>query len=128
MPFGPFLLRRLGPTKSLIFGSSLALMGTFLSSFVTNFNLFMLTYAFFFGFGIGICYLVPVTCSWQYFPNRKGLVTGIIVGGFGFGSFIFSFLSTAIINPDNLKPDLLVDGMRIFTQAEIVDRTPYMLR
>jgi MFS transporter, OFA family, oxalate/formate antiporter len=109
-------------------GSSIALIGTFLSSFATNFNLFLLTYSFSFGLGVGICYLVPLTCAWHYFPNRKGLVAGIILGGYGFGAFIFSFISTAIINPNNLRPDVVIDGTRIFTQSEIVDKVPYMIR
>ena len=126
--FGPFLLKRLGPTYWLCVGSSISLIGTFIASFMTNFYLYCIFYSAWFGIGVGCCYLVPVTCAWQYFPNYKGLVTGIIVGGFGFGSFIFSFLSTAIINPNNEKPDLRIDGGRIFTQQHIIDKTPYMLR
>lgn len=55
-------------------------------------------------------------------------MTGIIVGGFGFGSFIFNFVSTAIINSDNEKPDLYVEGSRIFSQQHIIDMTPVMMR
>ena len=56
------------------------------------------------------------------------MVTGIIVGGFGFGSFVFSFFSTALINPSNLHPELIIAGGRIFVQPEIVSMTPIMLR
>jgi MFS transporter, OFA family, oxalate/formate antiporter len=126
--FGPYLLRKMGPTRWLTFGSSIFLVGTFLSTFFTNFVAFCIFYSVCFGVGVGCCYLVPITCSWQYFPHRKGLVTGIIVGGFGFGSFIFNFISTAIINSDNLKPDLMVDGSRIFSQQRIIEMTPVMIR
>jgi hypothetical protein len=95
---------------------------------MTTFYSFCILYAFFFGFGVGTCYLIPVTCAWQYFPNKKGLVTGIIVGGFGFGSFIFSFISTAIVNPHNLKPDAHVGEIKIFTDPDVLNRVPTMLR
>ena len=38
--------------------------------------------------------------------TRKGLVTGITLGGYGFGSFIFSHISTKLVNPDNLNADI----------------------
>jgi len=42
------------------------------------------------GIGCGINYMVPLVCAWDHFPNRKGLMTGIIVGAYGFGSFLYS--------------------------------------
>ena len=37
---------------------------------------------------------------------RKGLAMGVVVGGFGGGALIFNYIQTAILNPDNLNPDL----------------------
>ena len=42
------------------------------------------------GLGCGMAYFVALICCWEYFPKRKGLVTGVILGGYGFGSFIFA--------------------------------------
>lgn len=50
------------------------------------------------------------------------MVSGVIIGGFGFGSFIFNFVSTAIINPDNVSP---VNGIY---QRHVTDNVPYALR
>jgi hypothetical protein len=49
-----------------------------------------------------MCYFVPLVCAWEYFPHKKGLMTGIIIGAYGFGSFFFSLLSTKLVNPDHL--------------------------
>jgi OFA family oxalate/formate antiporter-like MFS transporter len=49
----------------------------------------MLLYGGMSGIGSGMNYLVPMVCCWEYFPKHKGTVTGIIVGAFGAGSFIF---------------------------------------
>ena len=45
-----------------------------------------------------------------WFVDNKGVVSGIIIGGFGFGAFIFGFISTAIANPDNLPVRVPQDG------------------
>lgn len=39
----------------------------------------------------------------RYFPHRKGLVSGVITGGFGFGSAVFIWVIFYIVNPDNKK-------------------------
>jgi hypothetical protein len=41
-------------------------------------------------------------CAWEFFPENRGLVSGIIVAGFGFGSSITGKMSTMIVNPNNL--------------------------
>tara|TARA_B110000285_G_C15057436_1_gene580398 strand:- start:916 stop:1077 length:162 start_codon:yes stop_codon:yes gene_type:complete len=50
---------------------------------------FVCSYGIMCGIGVGITYFVPLVCAWEYFPERKGLVTGIIVGAYGFGAFIY---------------------------------------
>ena len=47
--------------------------------------------------------MVPVHHSWLFFPNKGGLISGIILGGYGFGALIFDNVSTAVINPDGLE-------------------------
>ena len=73
--------------------------------------------------------MVPIICGWEYFPQRRGLISGIVVGGFGFGSFIFGFVAQALVNPDNVKADIPVTGGNIFdSDTEIVHNVPRMLR
>lgn len=57
------------------------------------------------------------------------MVSGIIVGGHGFGAFVFGFISFAIANPDNAKPSLHVDGGMIFDPSSPeASNAPIMLR
>ena len=42
------------------------------------------------GIGIGMGYAAPLVVSMKWFPNNRGLVTGIAVGGFGAGAIILS--------------------------------------
>ncbi len=55
-------------------------------------HLFMLwgTVGFLAGAGIGFAYVCPIAALIKWFPERKGLVSGIAVAGFGFGAYIFS--------------------------------------
>ncbi len=41
------------------------------------------------GAGIGLGYVVPIAVGMQWFPNKKGLITGIAVAGFGLGAMIW---------------------------------------
>jgi OFA family oxalate/formate antiporter-like MFS transporter len=38
------------------------------------------------GAGIGLGYVVPIAVGMRWFPDRKGLITGLAVAGFGFGA------------------------------------------
>ena len=47
------------------------------------------TVGFLAGAGIGFAYVCPIAALVKWFPERKGLVTGLAVAGFGFGAFFF---------------------------------------
>lgn len=107
----------------------MAIGGVFLSSFITNFTVFSIAYPLLFGIGIGTSYMAPIISGWEYFPKMRGLVSGLIVLGFGFGSFIFGFISIAIANPDNINPTEKVKGGKIFpADSPISSNAPKMIR
>ena len=39
-----------------------------------------------------------------WFPNHKGKSVGVTVGGFGLGALVFNYITTAVINPNNVSP------------------------
>lgn len=57
----------------------------------------------------------------RWFPKSKGLVNGIIVGGFGLGAFIFNQIQTAYLNPLNEELD---DEGKFFKDEKILKRVP----
>ena len=75
------------------------IFGIFASSYTTNLNNFIFLYGILGGVGIGITYMIPLVCSMEYFPDNKGLISGIIMSSYGLGSFIFNVVSTKIVNP-----------------------------
>jgi OFA family oxalate/formate antiporter-like MFS transporter len=91
-----FLLNkvRLHPKIILTIGGTTALTGIYLSSYTKSLPPYLTLYTVFNGLGSGTCYMVPLVCAWEYFPEKKGMVTGVIIAAYGFGSFFFSLLST----------------------------------
>jgi OFA family oxalate/formate antiporter-like MFS transporter len=46
------------------------------------------------GAGIGFAYVVPIAVGVKWFPDKKGLLSGLAVAGFGFGSLIWIMLAS----------------------------------
>lgn len=51
--------------------------------------------------------MCPLRTSWKYFPNRRGLISGLLFGCFGVSSMFFDFLAAYYINPTGKET---VDG------------------
>jgi OFA family oxalate/formate antiporter-like MFS transporter len=49
------------------------------------------------GIGLGLGYIVPIAVLVKWFPERRGLITGIAVGGFGAGALITAPVATRLI-------------------------------
>lgn len=47
------------------------------------------------GAGIGIGYVVPIAVGMRWFPDKKGMITGFAVAGFGFGAMLWVKLAGA---------------------------------
>ena len=107
-PVSAYFYPKVGPTILIIIGSIVALTGIFVSTYASTFSQFTFLYGIFYGVGIGISYMAPLMCGWEHYPHRKGLVSGIVIGGFGFGSFIFDIISTLLVNPHDKAPTILV--------------------
>ena len=87
------LLPKLGPRVLAVTGSVLFSGGYVLASLALSMDaiwLFYLGYGVVGGAGIGMGYVTPVATAAKWYPDRKGLVTGIVVMGFGVGAFLLS--------------------------------------
>jgi MFS transporter, OFA family, oxalate/formate antiporter len=83
-----------GPMKVALIGGILLGLGYILASFVgASFigKLFFIGVVA--GAGIGLAYVVPISTGVKWFPEKKGLVSGLAVAGFGFGAFIWILLA-----------------------------------
>jgi len=75
--------RRLAVSGGLVLGLGYVLGGLFGG---TDPVLLILTIGVIGGAGIGLAYVVPIAVGMRWFPDKKGLITGLAVAGFGFGA------------------------------------------
>jgi len=95
--FGGLWLNRKGPRIVALTGGALYGLGVFLASFSHNLWWLYFSYGLIGGIGLGLGYIVPVAVLVKWFPDRRGLITGIAVGGFGAGALITAPVATRLI-------------------------------
>jgi OFA family oxalate/formate antiporter-like MFS transporter len=90
--FGGRVALKYSTRTSVFTGGLIMALGFFLASFVTvDFAWALwLTYGVMGGFGMGFCYSTTISCAQRWYPHKKGMVTGIIVAGLGFGGVLFA--------------------------------------
>lgn len=96
---------RSGPRIVAMTGGVLYGVGTALAS-LTGGQLWWLylTYGVIGGTGIGFGYIIPVAVLLKWFPDKRGLMTGIAVGGFGAGALITAPIATHLIQTVGVMP------------------------
>ena len=75
------------------------------ASFMKSFIGYCIFYGGFYGLFVGIAYLAPFKNCYSYFPERKGMCSGVITMGYGFGSLCYNQVFLKIVNPNNLPAD-----------------------
>ena len=94
---GGLWLNRRGPRVVAVTGGALYGLGVMLASFTERIEWLYMTYGLIGGIGLGLGYIVPVAVLLKWFPDRRGFITGIAVGGFGAGALVTAPIATALI-------------------------------
>ncbi len=127
IPAGRLQDRR-GPRTVVTIGGVLIGVGMILSSYTSSLPWLYVSYGVLLGLGIGFAYGAPIaTCS-KWFPDRKGLITGLVVFGFGGGAILFAPLWTFFITNYSWQFNFLVSGLLFMaltvTSAQIMKNPP----
>jgi len=109
---GPRIVATIG---GLIVGTGYALA----SRSTESIALMYISYGAIGGIGLGVGYVCPLAAAVKWFPDKKGLVSGIAVAGFGAGAFIFTQVGKAFISDHGLGNALLYLGIIFFAMVVI---------
>ncbi|MBZ5753275.1 MULTISPECIES: OFA family MFS transporter [Metabacillus] len=85
------LVERKGPRKSALLAAvlfGLGQAGSGVAIAIGSLPVFLITYGLLSGLGLGIGYISPVSTLVKWFPDRRGLATGMAVLGFGTGALV----------------------------------------
>lgn len=95
---GGFWMDRVGPRMVATAAGVCYGVGVLLAGFSgDNLPILYVTYGVLGGLGMGLGYIVPVATLVKWFPDKRGLVTGLAVCGFGGGALVTAPIATSLI-------------------------------
>ena len=94
-----FLQDRFGPRRVAAAGGILYALGFFLASQTDSLLWLYITFGAIAGAGNGFGYAIPIPVVSKWFPDRRGLAVGLVVGGYGAGSGIYGPLAREVLIP-----------------------------
>ncbi len=91
------LMPKIGPRNLAMAGGAVLGLGYLFAGLFggTNFWPIFIFVGVIGGSGIGLAYVVPIAVGMRWFPDKKGLITGLAVAGFGFGAMLWVKLAGA---------------------------------
>ena len=98
---------RRGPRVVAMAGGVIYGLGVMMAAFATSRDqlpLLVAGYGVISGFGLGLAYIVPIAMLQKWFPDKRGLITGLAVGGFGFGAVLTSPVAQSLIDSNKDVP------------------------
>jgi OFA family oxalate/formate antiporter-like MFS transporter len=112
---GPRIVALVGGT---VFGAGYILAGLYGRGFISQIIFIGLVG----GTGLGLTYVCPIAVGMKWFPDKKGLITGLAVAGFGFGALIWVKLAGSwggLLESMGVLNVFLIYGI-VFTAAVIL--------
>jgi len=110
-PLQAYLVDKFGPRLLISAGALMAGSGWVLSAYVDNIWALYFTYGVICGFGTGIIYVGIIGLMVRWFPDRRGLATGLAAAGYGFGAIFTSFPIDSMIKSAGYAHTLVVWGI-----------------
>jgi MFS transporter, OFA family, oxalate/formate antiporter len=110
-PFQAYLVDRFGPKLLISVGAIMSGGSWMLSSYANSLAALYVSYGVIGGFGTGIIYVGIIGLVVRWFPDRRGLATGLAAAGYGFGAFFTSFPIDNMIKSSGYERTLLVWGI-----------------
>jgi len=97
-----------GTVAALFFGVGMITAG--IGAWMENIYILWLGYGVLGGIGLGIGYITPVSTLVKWFPDRRGLATGLAIMGFGFGATVASVSINGLIDAISIPAAFMIMG------------------
>src|SRR5438876_4412899 len=95
---GGLWMKRAGPRRIAVIGGLGYGLGVILAGQAHgHLGLLYLSFGVLGGFGLGLCYIVPVATLIKWFPDKRGMMTGLAVAGFGAGALVTAPIAQSLI-------------------------------
>jgi OFA family oxalate/formate antiporter-like MFS transporter len=108
-----------GPRICAVTGATLVGLGFILGSFTTSLAYLYVAFGFVVGLGNGFGYATPIPVGSKWFPDKRGLVVGLMVAGYGGGSAIFAPVATALIDAVGWQATFRILGVILFAMGMV---------
>ena len=110
---------RRGPRIPAAIGGTLVGLGFILASFTSSLPYLYVAFGFLVGLGNGFGYATPIPVGSKWFPDKRGLVVGLMVAGYGGGSAIFIPVGNALIERFGWRPTFQIIGVVLFLMCMV---------
>ena len=114
---GGILNDRKGPRVVALIGGTFFSLGFLLASRIHSLLSFYLTIGVCVGIGNGFGYVVPTSVASKWFPDKRGLIIGLMVGSYGAGSGLFGPLASWLIKQVGWRETFLIYGVLFFAMT-----------
>ncbi|GAA4961354.1 L-lactate MFS transporter [Algibacter aquimarinus] len=115
-----------GTTAGIFYG--IGILGSGLAVQLEALWLFYLCYGVIGGIGLGLGYITPVSTLVKWFPDRRGLATGMAIMGFGFAALIFGPVMQSLFDAVGVSNAFYILGLiymvLILSSARYIERPP----
>jgi OFA family oxalate/formate antiporter-like MFS transporter len=110
---------KIGPRIIASAGAILLGIGLVIASFAQNLTMFVIGFSVIGGIGIGAAYVCPIATCVKWFPDKRGLITGLAVAGFGAGGLVFTPIAKMLIANQGIMQTFLYLGIIFFVLVMI---------
>lgn len=108
-----------GPKLVARIGGGLYGLGLILSSTATTLIQLYIFYGVIVGLGVGFVYVCPLSTCLKWFPDKKGLITGISLGAFGLGGLVFKPFIEISLRNFGTSATFLYQGILFFVLIQL---------
>ena len=111
---GGMLMRHTGPRPVAVLAAVLYGLGTAMAGMSHSLTMLYITYGVIGGAGLGLGYIVPIATLVRWFPDKRGMITGIAVAGFGAGALVTAPVAQGLIASVGVSSTFVILGIAYF--------------